>query len=61
MVSGSGCRCGLTDGVESDGKAECVGLFGDTTHDVGGVASGEVVGSEFVVVGVFHKHVPDCG
>lgn len=38
------------DGVEADGRAECVGLFGDAAHAVGGLVSGEVVGSEFVVV-----------
>lgn len=57
----SGCRRSLADGVEADGQAECVGLFGDAAHDLGGLASGEVVGSEFEVVEVVHEHVPDRG
>jgi len=52
----SGCPRGLWDGLEADGEAESVGLFGDAAHDVGGFASGEVVGPEFVVVDVVHEH-----
>ncbi len=57
----SGCPRGLWDGLEADGEAESVGLFGDAAHDVDGFASGEVVGPEFVVVDVVHEHVPDRG
>lgn len=56
---GSRCSFGLTNGVEADGEAECVGLLGDATHDVHRITSGEMVGAAFVIVEVVHEHVPD--
>lgn len=37
------------------------GLFGDATHDAGGLESSEVVGSEFLGVEIVHEYVPDRG
>ena len=49
------------DGVEADCEAQGVGLADDAAHRVFGVAAGEVVPAEVVVVDVVGEHVPDGG
>jgi len=56
-----GGSLGGLDGVESDSEAQGVGLADDALHGAFGVAAGEVVTAQVVVVGVVGKYVPDRG
>ena len=49
------------DGVEADGEAQGVGLADDVSHGALGVAAGEVVSAQVVVVHIVGEHVPYRG
>ena len=55
------CWLGGGDGVEADGEPECVGLADDVSHGALGVAAGEVVCAQVVVVDVVGEYVPHRG
>jgi hypothetical protein len=52
---------GGLDRVEADGESQGVGLAHDASHGAFGVAAGEVVPAQIVVIDIVGEHVPHRG